>query len=760
MAKKVSHVWGIEIGQSALKALRCHLEGEEVVADTFDYIEYPKILSQPDSEPEKLIADAMQQFISRNDLRHARVAMSVPGQSGLSKFFKPPPVEVKKIPDIVRYEAKQQIPFDLDDVIWDFQQMEGSNIEDGYALESEVGLFAMKREAVFRALKPFRDAGIDIDLIQLAPMSVYNMLAYDRFADRLANEKFDPEHPPKSIVMLSMGTDATDLIVTNGFRVWQRNMPIGGNHFTRQLTKDLKLTFAKAEHLKRNAMQADDPKLIFQALRPVFNDLVTEVQRSIGFFKSLNKKADVDSIVLLGNTVKLPGLQPFLNKNLGFEVTSMEKFERLSGNEVIGAPAFKENQLAFGVVYGLCLQLLQQGPISTNLVPREIVVERIIRAKKPWAVAALAALMLGFLASFFSYARNASIATNDKWGDAEKLAATAKSTNATEVAEDATLQGDIDKLQKMGLEVAGNAEGRFVIFEFLETVMNGVNRKPEDPLADPYKVPYETRPDLHFTRIDSLWQKDLAKWYTADMKKKYELQKQGRLQTLKQEIPAKPPEDKVTGKGWVVEIEGYHYFNGKVGEGQEFHLYKTLLEYLENGKILLPEREGSMPVADGKMVEFTMAEMGISHPILVSFSYDAKHTIPNQDYLDWLSSHPTAGAGAAGGTSGRSRPSLGNGGGGGSATGSAGLDTDGGGDAAASGQGSQDSNTSSAPPVNQPPMKDGKLIPQEFPAPKYKFTIQFIWKENRFSERMEAKKKAEKNKAKGTKDPSGVASNP
>ncbi len=33
--------------------------------------------------------------------------------------------------------------------------MAGSNIEDGYALESEVGLFAMKREAVFRALKPF-----------------------------------------------------------------------------------------------------------------------------------------------------------------------------------------------------------------------------------------------------------------------------------------------------------------------------------------------------------------------------------------------------------------------------------------------------------------------------------------------------------------------------------------------------------------------------------------------------------------------------
>jgi len=66
-----------------------------------------------------------------------------------------PPVETKKIPDIVRYEARQQIPFDLNDVVWDYQRMGGGAVEEGFALETEVGLFAMKREAVFRALDPF-----------------------------------------------------------------------------------------------------------------------------------------------------------------------------------------------------------------------------------------------------------------------------------------------------------------------------------------------------------------------------------------------------------------------------------------------------------------------------------------------------------------------------------------------------------------------------------------------------------------------------
>ena len=48
---------------------------------------------------------------------------------------------------------------------------------------------------------------------------------------------YDPDNPPPSVVLLSLGTDSTDLVVTNGFRVWQRSVPIGGNHFTKALTR-------------------------------------------------------------------------------------------------------------------------------------------------------------------------------------------------------------------------------------------------------------------------------------------------------------------------------------------------------------------------------------------------------------------------------------------------------------------------------------------------------------------------------------------
>src|SRR5215471_3353536 len=401
MAKSAG-VWGIDIGRCALKALRCRLDGDSVVAEGFDYIEYPKLLTQPEADAPQLIKEALEQFLSRNTVKGDKVAISVSGESGLARYFKPPPVDVKKIADIVKYEARQQIPFALEDVIWDYQRMAGGQEVDGFALDTEIGLFAMKREQVTKSLAPYNTAGIEVDVIQLAPIAIYNYIAFDVAKELPEGEEYSSENPPPSIVVLSIGTDTTDLVVTNGYRVWQRNIPLGGNHFTKALTKELKLTFAKAEHLKRNALKAEDPKAVFLAMRPVFNDLVTEVQRSISFFQSVDRTAKIGRVIPLGNAMKLRGLQKYLGQSLGYEVVELKEYRGLSGAGVVGTPAFKDNLLSFGVCYGLALQGLKQASLSTNLIPPEIIKDRLWRAKKPWAVATVAAILLGCAAGYFS----------------------------------------------------------------------------------------------------------------------------------------------------------------------------------------------------------------------------------------------------------------------------------------------------------------------------------------------------------------------
>lgn len=423
---KVQAVWGIDIGQCSLKALRC-VPGEngEVVADAFDFVEYPKILSQPDVEPEELIKEALQQFLSRNDVKGDKVAISVTGQAGLSRFFKPPPVDAKTLPDIVKYEAKQQIPFPLEDVIWDFQKIGGNEV-DGLIVDAEVGLFAMKREAVYRALQPFTDSGIEVDYIQLSPLSAFNFVVRDILGDVSEDDEIDPENPPESMVLLALGTETTDLVVTNGINLWMRNIPIGGNHFTKQLSRELKLTFTKAEHLKRNTRLAEDPKTLFQAMRPVFNDLVTEIQRSLSYFRGINKNATIGRMVMVGNAAKLPGLRQFLIKSLETEIVKFDKFPTLEGDVVINQKTFTENILSFNVAYGLCLQGLSESRIETNLLPQEFLVERLVRAKKPWALASLGALMVGLTCSLLFSANGywkvhpERVIKGKTWGQADK----------------------------------------------------------------------------------------------------------------------------------------------------------------------------------------------------------------------------------------------------------------------------------------------------------------------------------------------------
>ena len=415
-------VWGIDIGQAGLKAIRLRYAeaAKQLIAVAFDYIPHPKILSQPDAVPEELIQQALETFLSRNDLRDDLIAISVPGQTSLAKFIKLPPVESSKVSEIVRYEAKQQIPFDLDDVIWDFQTLGGGVEESGFMLEAEVGMFAMKREQVMGHLQPYTDARQDVELIQIAPLALYNFVSYDYLGLRVdeKGEFEDSGAETEHAIILDMGADNTTLLVTNGDNIWIRNVPIGGNHFTRALVKDMKLTFAKAEHLKCNATKSPDPKAVFQALRPVFNDYVSEIQRSIGYFSSVNRDARIRKVLGVGNGFKLAGMQKFLQQNLQYEVERVESLQSPVGDAVLNSSLFQENVMSFVVPYGLALQALKLTRIHTTLLPREIATARTIRRKKPVVVATAATLLASLALSGFGYARVAETVSDERWSSA------------------------------------------------------------------------------------------------------------------------------------------------------------------------------------------------------------------------------------------------------------------------------------------------------------------------------------------------------
>ncbi len=384
-------VWGIDVGQFALRGMKLQLQNGAAEVLAFDVVEYPQILSQPEVNADQLLAEAAEKFVSRNDLRGGELVLGVPGQQTFTRFTKLPPVEPKKISSIVAYEAQQQIPFDIDEVIWDYQVFAAPD-----SPEVEVGIFAIRRDLVRKYLSVFVDKGIEPVLVQASPLALYNYLAFD---DR-------PEEG--AVVVLDVGAQNTDLVVARKDGAWTRNIPLGGNNFTEALVKSFKLSFGKAEALKRTAASSRYARQIFQAMRPVFADLVAEIQRSLGYYNSTHRDVQVTKVIGMGNAFKLPGLQKYLQQNLQMEVDRLSAFKKLQFAQGVNPSVFNEYLMSMGVAYGLGIQGLGIGQINNSLLPTEIARTIVWRRKMPWFAAAAAVLLVGGLTLGYSRARIAS----------------------------------------------------------------------------------------------------------------------------------------------------------------------------------------------------------------------------------------------------------------------------------------------------------------------------------------------------------------
>ncbi|MDO5580729.1 MAG: pilus assembly protein PilM, partial [Planctomycetia bacterium] len=463
-------VWGIDIGNTSLKALRCRLGADPQTVEIigFDYIEHSKIMSQPGADPAAILAESLELFMSRNNVKGEKIAISVSGQNTLWRFQPLPPIDPKKVTDLIKYEVKQWLPFDLQEVIWDYRQV-GGIFEGNIALDLNIFMYAMKREVAIKTLDNYTRAGIDVDCIQGAQIALYNAFLYDHYNyEELSAQPLDELNDFD--VILNVGTDTTEVIITNGVSVWLRNIPIGGNLFTKSLTKQLKLTFANAEHIKRNAASSQDPKAVILAMKPVFNDMLSEIDRSIKYYASLNKRAKFRKIYAFGNAMKLPGLRQFLAKSHGIDVEVLSGFKSMRGAEVLSNPQFKDNISSFGVAYGLVLQMLHQVPLDINLIPKEILTDRLVNSKKPWTLAAAALILLGFSIQYVASTTAFSVVENPAINKAYEGAKQVTSQSQGLISGAATEVGNFKAVDQIGRNLTSNVEGRLTWLELLKAV--------------------------------------------------------------------------------------------------------------------------------------------------------------------------------------------------------------------------------------------------------------------------------------------------
>lgn len=377
--------WGLDIGQTTLHAVRLERGkgGSVILADTFFY---PLETTLDDPAYEDKVLEGLLEFKAQKKVGNVPVVVSLPGYTTLFRHFPLPAVGGGRLREIVSYEAKQLIPYDLNEVEWDYEQLR-VDVDTG---EIEIALVCCRSDIVQERLALLDQVGLNVEAMQVGPVGMVNYMLHDQ--------------PPEGVsLILDAGARSTDFIILNDGTFWLRSIGVSGSDLTRALMNKFSIPFEDAEQLKAGLGENAQSERVKRVLQPMLRNLCGEVQRSLGYYKSLFRGVDLDEIVLAGNTFLLEGADQFIADNLGYGARTMgvpESFEL--SPEVAEADLVADAQV-LGIATGLALQGIGYARYSINLLPEKRQLRKLIKKKElfGWIAVALVAVtvIIGYVTS-------------------------------------------------------------------------------------------------------------------------------------------------------------------------------------------------------------------------------------------------------------------------------------------------------------------------------------------------------------------------
>ena len=343
----------------------------------------------PQSEADRVtyIVTTIKEVMQDRGIKPGPVLLSVSGQSVFSRFVKLPPVDKEKVYQIILYEAQQNVPFPIEEVVWDYQLI------GGVGGEIDVMLAAIKAEIIEELTDSVESASLVPDLVDVAPMALYNAVRYNY------------TELPGCTLVIDIGARSTDLIFMEEGRVFSRSVPVAGNAITQQVMREFDMSFADAEELKRaHAFVAfggayEGPKSevvdkVSKSVRSVMTRMHAEVNRSINFYRSQQSGQQPALVLLTGGTSIIPYTDTFLKDKMKVDVDYLNPFLNVAVSEQIEAEEIGRAANLMGQVVGLALRRTLTCPIEINLMPPKVLADKSFRRKQPIFLSAAVGLVL------------------------------------------------------------------------------------------------------------------------------------------------------------------------------------------------------------------------------------------------------------------------------------------------------------------------------------------------------------------------------
>lgn len=363
---KKSNLIGLDIGSQSIKAVQLNRKGGSLILAGLAVAEIPPEI-QEEIDPvtkQEQIANLIRRLMKDHDFRVKDVVTAISGDSVIVRYVKLPHMSVEELRNVITYEAEQYIPLAIDQVVLDFQIL--GEVEEESQKKIEVLLVAAKEEIIDQHIALLNQAGLNPVLIDVDSFALEN--AFELNYGKLEGE---------TIGLINIGAKLTTInILEDGVTHLTRDVAVAGNNFTREIQREFSVSFGEAEELKRNQgqvlvetediLQMEIPKKddastrIGEAIVPVLNKLVAEIQRSFDYYESSIRKKKISRIMLSGGSSRLKNLDKFLADKLGVKVDVNSPFQNVEiAEKDFDTADVAANAQSFNIGVGLALRQVE-----------------------------------------------------------------------------------------------------------------------------------------------------------------------------------------------------------------------------------------------------------------------------------------------------------------------------------------------------------------------------------------------------------------
>ena len=324
------------------------------------------------------------------------VNYSIPSQSVFTRFVKLPQVGEEKVDQIVQFEAQQNVPFPIEEVVWDYQLL-----TSGDAGKFEVVLVAIKSDQLEDLNTAVEDASVRTNVVDISPMAIYNAFRYN-YSDLTGCS-----------LILDIGARTTNLVFVESKKVFSRSIPIGGNTITAAIVKDFNEPFTAAEERKKRQgfvslggtyAEPKDPEIarVSKLVRNTMTRLHAEITRSISFYRSQQNGSQPERVFLCGGAVAMPYMREFFSEKLALPIEFINPLRNVAVSKDVDVTEIVRDSHLLGELIGLGLRSGSECPMELNLRPPSVVRARETSARVPCLVLA-GICFLAILAGWWGY---------------------------------------------------------------------------------------------------------------------------------------------------------------------------------------------------------------------------------------------------------------------------------------------------------------------------------------------------------------------